>query len=170
MILGHKPKNHYQQTRKRGALDRVDDRGTPPDLFATLNSVHRFTLDAAASAENAKCAKFFTLEQNGLAQSWSGETVWCNPPYSSIIHWVKKAGAETNYGCPKVVMLLPNNRCEQAWWCDYIEPFRDLPRGRIKTEFLPRRRRFVWPQGQEKDAHSDRPPFGLVLVMFTANK
>lgn len=54
--------------------------GTPPAIFDELNSEFRFTLDAAASDANAKCDTYFTLETDGLAQSWKGHTVFCNPP------------------------------------------------------------------------------------------
>jgi phage N-6-adenine-methyltransferase len=57
-----------------------DDWPTPDDLFATLNGEFRFTLDACASAANAKCARFYSRTDNGLAQPWYGR-VWCNPPY-----------------------------------------------------------------------------------------
>ena len=53
---------------------------TPQDFFNKLNEEFRFTLDAAASDDNAKCANYFTKEQDGLVQSW-GHTVWLNPPY-----------------------------------------------------------------------------------------
>lgn len=52
----------------------------------------RFTLDPCATPENAKCAKFFTEADDGLAQDWSDETVWLNPPYGKTIgSWMKKA-------------------------------------------------------------------------------
>ena len=45
---------------------------TPQDFFDKLNDEFHFTLDAAASPDNAKCANYFTEEQDGLAQSWRG--------------------------------------------------------------------------------------------------
>ena len=45
---------------------------TPQDFFDKLNDEFHFTLDAAASPDNAKCANYFTEEQDGLAQSWEG--------------------------------------------------------------------------------------------------
>lgn len=40
---------------------------TPQDFFDRLDWKYHFTLDAAATAENAKCAKFFTAEDDGLS-------------------------------------------------------------------------------------------------------
>jgi phage N-6-adenine-methyltransferase len=57
------------------------EHGTPQDFFDKLNAVHHFTLDPCATAANAKCKKFYTREQDGLAQSWANEIVFMNPPY-----------------------------------------------------------------------------------------
>lgn len=50
-----------------------DDWGTPQDLFDALNEEFNFTLDPCADNNNHKCAKYYTIEQDGLAQSWAGE-------------------------------------------------------------------------------------------------
>ena len=93
---------------------------TPQDFFDKLNEEFHFTLDAAASSDNAKCTNYFTEEQDGLAQSWGGHTVWCNPPYCRKTGlWVKKAYEEhQRTGCT-VVMLLPS-RTDVKWFHDYI--------------------------------------------------
>ena len=158
-------KNHPQQVTVRGADGHVDDRWTPPEVFDPLHARFGFTLDAAASEHNHKCPKYFTYEQNGLAQSWAGERVWVNPPYSDIRRWVEKAWAEVRGGCEVVVMLVPANRTEQRWWQDLIEPTRDKGRG-LAVEFLPGRMRFKrpdWIPGPK----GDRPPFGCCLLIFT---
>ena len=70
--------------------------GTPRGFFENLNREFHFVLDAAATPENAKCAKYFTPEVDGLSQSWNvGGAVFCNPPYGREIgKWVKKAHDE----------------------------------------------------------------------------
>lgn len=82
-----------------------DDWGTPQDLFDALNEEFNFTLDPCADNNNHKCAKYYTIEQDGLAQSWAGETVFCNPPYSrktktnaGQIAWVQKCYKEATEG------------------------------------------------------------------------
>ena len=44
----------------------TDEWPTPQKLFDTLDATFHFTLDPCATPENAKCAKFYTKEQDGL--------------------------------------------------------------------------------------------------------
>lgn len=167
-LVSFKAQNHRQQVGKRGALDKVDDRRTPRELFDPLHEEFGFTLDAAASADNALCARFYDLEDDGLKQRWHG-VVWCNPPYSNLAAWTAKAWNELAFdkgvGADVIVMLLPANRCEQAWWQDYIEPFRRS--GRVETRFLRGRLRFDTPDHDyTAQPKGNRPPFGVVLVIW----
>lgn len=157
-LVGFSARNHPQQK----AQPSVDDRGTPPDLFAAWHERYRFTVDAAAAPHNAKLPRFWTEADNGLLQPWDGERVWCNPPYSAIWPWVRKA-----WGEPKalVVMLLPANRTEQRWWQEEIEPRRDQRGSRLSVHFLPGRIRFLAP-GQEVAGPNERPPFGCALLVW----
>ena len=110
-----------------------DNWETPKELFDDLNAVFNFDLDAAASDDNAKCQKYFTITENGLAQSWHGN-VWLNPPYGREIGaWVKKAYNEVmGGGASSVVLLLPA-RTDTAWYHDYCSKGIVLfLRGRLK--------------------------------------
>lgn len=49
-----------------------DEWETPQDLFDKLDAKYHFTLDVAASAENAKCEKYYDKSDNGLVQKWGG--------------------------------------------------------------------------------------------------
>lgn len=92
---------------------------TPHAFFDELNKEFRFTLDPCATHENAKCSRHFTKEEDGLTQSWQGETVFCNPPYGrDISKWIKKAHEEVLRGAT-VVMLIPA-RTDTAYFHDYI--------------------------------------------------
>lgn len=67
-----------------------DEWETPQDLFDKLDSIFHFDLDVASTHKNAKCKNYFTKADNGLEQDWWGN-VWCNPPYSDLKNWLKKA-------------------------------------------------------------------------------
>lgn len=124
---------------------------TPQDFFDNLNKEFHFTLDPCATVENAKCAKFYTEEDNGLIQSWDNEVVFCNPPYGrGIKHWVKKA-SEAKGGV--VVMLIPARTCT-TYFHDYIYHKAEIRfiRGRLKF-------------GKAITA----APFPSMLVIFNSN-
>jgi len=161
-LSGFRARNHPQQTGKRGPVPHVDDRGTDPKLFAELHERFRFTIDVAASVQNARLPRYYTIRDDGLAQSWAGERVWCNPPYSDIAPWVVKGHEEA--GAEIIVMLLPANRTEQRWWQDHVEPFRDR-RERLRVEFMRGRQRFVAP-GAKEIGPNERPPFGCCLLIW----
>ena len=54
-----------------------DDWETPPDFFAELNEEFHFTLDACALPETAKCAAYFTPEDDGLSKAWNAPGGCC---------------------------------------------------------------------------------------------
>ena len=126
--------------------------------------VDAFDLDVAACEESRHAPIWFGTEQNGLARPWSGR-VWCNPPYSDIEPWLRKAWAEFPR-CELIAMLLPACRCEQRWWQEHVEPLRD---GRsehgLRTYFLPGRSRFGIP-GNPLGIGVGAPPFGCVLLVW----
>lgn len=105
---------------------------TPQEFFDRLNAEFKFTLDACALSENAKCSAFYTPEQDGLKQPWAG-TVWCNPPYGrAIAQWIRKAQESARSGAV-VVLLLPA-RTDTAWFHDYVLNQAEIRfiRGRLK--------------------------------------
>lgn len=124
---------------------------TPQNFFDVLNEEFHFTLDPAASDDNAKCEKYYTKDQNGLAQSWQGEVVFCNPPYGrNVGEWVKKARDEYLLGACTVAMLLPS-RTDTKWFHDYIL-------GTAEVRFVRGRLKF----GDSKDA----APFPSIVVVY----
>lgn len=124
---------------------KSDNWETPQDFFDKINDEFHFTLDVCATEQNAKCTNYYTVEQDGLAQPWTG-VVWCNPPYGKAVkQWCKKA-AEAN--CT-VVMLLPA-RTDTAWFHDYIY-------GKAELRFIRSRLKF---------GNADRAPFPSMLVIF----
>jgi phage N-6-adenine-methyltransferase len=97
-------------------LSHKQDWETPRSIFEPLNKEFHFTLDTCATADNAKCEKYFTLEENGLKQEWQG-VCWMNPPFGDKAKWIKKAFKESVKGAT-VVCLVPA-RTNTNWWHDY---------------------------------------------------
>lgn len=163
--MSYVPKTHPQQ----GYNEAVDDRATTWEDFGSLaDRFGGFTVDVAASAHNAKCERFYDREVDGLAQDWTGERVWCNPPFSVIPPWVEKAWAEADR-VELIVMLLPANRSEQRWWQNLVEPLRDRDGSALSVEFLPGRMRFVKP-GADMVKMNERPPFGCCLLIWNGDR
>lgn len=98
---------------------KSDEWSTPADFFAKLDSEFHFTLDACATAENHKCERYYTAQDDGLEKDWKGETVFCNPPYSRIAQWVKKAWKEGRKEGTTVVLLVPA-RTDTRYFHNYI--------------------------------------------------
>lgn len=122
---------------------------TPQDFFDKQNAIHGFTLDVCATADNAKCARYFTEADDGLAQPWHG-VCWMNPPYGRTISlWMRKA-YESHLTGATVVCLVPS-RTDTRWWHDYAM------KGQI--EFIRGRLKF----GDAKNS----APFPSALVVFS---
>lgn len=110
---------------------KTDLWATPQDFFDKYNAIYGFELDVCANADNAKCKRYFSQEDNGLIQEWQG-VCWMNPPYGRAIKdWVKKAYESALNGAT-VVCLLPA-RTDTAWWHDYcVKGSIEFIRGRLK--------------------------------------
>lgn len=96
---------------------------TPGWLFDPLHRRHRFDLDAAASASNAKCPRFFTEKQNALARPWTSRCFWNNPPYGtepSTGVWVEYARRQVELGHARSGCLLIPVKAETAWYQDAV--------------------------------------------------
>ena len=111
-----------------------NDWATPQDLFDELDAEFCFTLDPCSSSENTKCLRHYTEADDGLKQDWSGETVFCNPPYSSSqqTEWVQKCYEHGKRG-GTAVMLIPA-RTDTRRFHDYILKDAEIRfiRGRLK--------------------------------------
>lgn len=127
-----------------------DEWATPQWLFDELNEEFNFTLDPCATNENHKVSNYLTKESNGLAISWGGEKVFCNPPYSEIDKWVEKAFRETRTDNTLVVLLIPS-RTDTRYFHNYIYQ-------RSEIRFVKGRLKF----GESKNS----APFPSMIVIF----
>ncbi len=104
--------------RQKRGQSRQDYR-TPPEFLRAVKSklgIAQFSIDLAASPDNAVCEKYFTEADNSLVQEWNHTGVaWCNPPFNNIRPWVAKAC--TSHG--RVAMLVPAS-VGANWWKEYV--------------------------------------------------
>lgn len=118
----------------RKAKSRSQEWGTPRHIFDPLHAEFGFTLDAAATPENALLPRFFTAEDDALKAEWYG-AIWCNPPFARCEEFVRKAEREAWYGRATVVMLVPV-RSHTAWWHDVAVPRAEIRWIRDRFKFV----------------------------------
>jgi site-specific DNA-methyltransferase (adenine-specific) len=139
---------------------KKDDWGTPNYLYDQLNARFNFTLDVACTTNNCKSpyGLYYDKGIDGLKESWCGERVFCNPPFSEKDKWIRKACKEITQGdCPLVVMILPN--------CIDTRAFNDCIYNQFKWEHLPYRVSFLDEEGKAVPGN----PSGTIIVYFWKN-
>jgi phage N-6-adenine-methyltransferase len=152
---------------------------TPRETFEYASRRYGpFDLDAAADETNHLCGLWLgpgsEIAEDALAAEWgpvSSATMperpvraYGNPPYSITAKFVAKAWAESVAGRAQTTLLLPAT-CDVRWFHEYA--WSDLgPRPGVLVEFLPRRVRFLRPDGTPAGS----PTFGSVLVTFLAKR
>jgi phage N-6-adenine-methyltransferase len=118
---------------------------TPWHVFDPYNDEFAFSLDVCAEAHTRKCARYFSPEQDGLAQDWGEDICWMNPPYGTQIGvWMEKAYRSSLSGAT-VVCLVPS-RTGTLWWHAWV-------RDKAEIRYRKGRIRFVGaPSGATFDA------------------
>ena len=129
---------------------KSDEWATPQHIFDELNNEFGFDLDVCANESNHKCDDYYSIEDDGLSKDWSGRRVFCNPPYSNIAEWVKKAFYETKSDNTLVVLLIPS-RTDTKYFQNYIY-------NRSEIRFIKGRLKF----GNSKNS----APFPSMIVIF----
>jgi hypothetical protein len=187
---GRQSRSPTPTSGRRGYIVGSQEWRTPPEFFKQLDDEFHFTLDVAASHENALCKKYCTLEGtfdewdcnnpecatwhhgevselDGLNYDWAGQTVFCNPPYSDVRPWVERASEHQNDSTLSVLLLAPS--VDAAWWHDFIwDGVMHRPYERIEVRFLRGRIRFVHPDPEKRETafKGFRPIQGNVVVVF----
>lgn len=87
-----------------------------------LVGVNDFDIDAAATHENTLCFEHIDEESDALTGGWFfyniGDTVWCNPPFSKKLDFIKQAYQERKHGL--ICMMLPYEPCTR-WWRENVD-------------------------------------------------
>ncbi len=112
---------------------------TPPDFYAALDREFVFTFDPCP----------LMSDESGLLTAWSGR-VFCNPPYSKIPEFIKRALWHLHTGVVEIAVFLIPARTDTAWFHDFIY-------GKAEVRFVRGRLRF----GGKGSA-----PFPSMVVVF----
>lgn len=141
----------------------------PKYIEAAKEVMGSIELDPASCAEaNAivQAERYFTEQDNGLAQEWQAETVWLNPPYartktyqSGIRAWVEKALRAYDAGTIQQAILLVTTEMNAQW----IQPLYQFsicfPNHRVK---------FISPKKDKRGKYQHM--FGACFVYMGPNK
>jgi len=140
-----------------------DEWATPQEFYDKLDAEFNFDVDAAATAENAKCLHWLGpgsgLSLDALTVPWChGLWHWLNPPYSRCKEFIAKAAKERVLGVPTVA-LVPA-RTDTKWFHEYLWDERPNRRERdgIELRFVRGRLKF----GDGKNS----APFPSMVVVF----
>lgn len=114
---------------------KTGDWTTPQPFLRKLEQMFgKFDLDPASAAHNAVCSRYYTIEDNGLVQDWTGNP-FCNPPYIRGIlqKWIQKAYEESQKHGNQIVLLIPS-RTDTKYWHNYVMKAAEvhLIEGRLK--------------------------------------
>lgn len=147
--------NHYTRAlaelkaKPAHKLGEVGDQWqTPPALFWGINAVFGpFIIDLFTDADNSKCPRFYTAENNAMVQDWAadlaGGKAFANPPYSrsaydddkqaitGMRNIMAKVMTEREKGA-RIVMLLKSATSE-VWWPEQADHVAFV-RGRISFD------------------------------------
>lgn len=128
------------------AGERAQDWRTPRPVFDALHTEFQFTLDGAASPENALLPRFSSAE---APVPWAGERVFCNPPWRKIRAFVEMAPAA------EVAVFVVPARVNSRWFHRALALGAKLrfPEGRIKYE----------------RENASAPPFDSLFLVFGGN-
>lgn len=99
---------------------------TPKEFLDALKKrlfISEFEIDLAADKDNTVAPFYYDEEKNSLIQPWlleDDQDGWsfCNPPYSDIAPWVKKAYEESANGA-KIAVLIPSSTGSN-WWAQWV--------------------------------------------------
>lgn len=118
--------NELKETDDRVEPDEDSYETTPQQVFH-FEEIYGldFRIDAAANRENSKCIDFL---DNAMHQEWLGgvnktfyEDVFCNPPHSMNLEFVKRADAQHKKHNINILMLIPT-RCQSSpIWHEIVE-------------------------------------------------
>lgn len=125
---------------------KTDKWETPKELYNELNKEFHFNCDPCPIT-------WKDGDPDGLLTEW-GTSTFCNPPYSKVAQWIKKAHDEWKKG--KAVVMLINAITDTIAFHEYIY-------GKAELRFIKGRISFVDPSNPTKKAPNVKPS---MIVIF----
>lgn len=108
-----------------------DEWSTDQNFYDVVNKEFKFKMDMAATKENSKCILYSSdsLDVDWILNDW---WLWCNPPYSKVKEFTKKAYDESVKGAA-TVMLIPA-RTDTKYWHENVSKACEIRfiKGRLK--------------------------------------
>lgn len=132
-------------TSKKGYSDKW---ATPTSIFDPLNTEFRFNFDPCP----------ITWKQgdpDALDTEW-GTSTFCNPPYSCVAKFIKKASEENKKG--KTIVLLVNACVDTKWFHEYV-----YNKPGVEIRFVKGRISFIDPTAPDKKQPSPRPSMIIIF-------
>lgn len=125
-VSNKSPEDQREAVRETTLVNRTSFTGnnewfTPDATLAAARAVlGAFDLDPAShpvAQERVQAERFFTAEDDGLAQEWHGR-VWLNPPYAqpAIENFVDKMVSEVASRRVTAAIMLTHNYTDTAWF------------------------------------------------------
>jgi phage N-6-adenine-methyltransferase len=140
-----------------------DNWRTPPELFKVLDNEFHFDVDVAASDENHLCPYYITQEMDALTTPWGFGVAqphdcaaFCNPPYTLIGPFVKRAYEQSQEQKITCVVLIPTYS-DPRYWRDYVCKAHEI-------RHLVGRLRFIDEDGMKRQ--SARFPSSVVIFKW----
>lgn len=114
-----------------------DNWRTPDQIFNMLNREFNFCIDIAADKNNYKVKFYLTEHDDALSYNWADyikasgfdlnlKWIWCNPPYSNPMPWVKKALEAQSNGVGVVMLLNDDNSV--GWFAEALKGVSEIRR------------------------------------------
>jgi phage N-6-adenine-methyltransferase len=172
---------------ERGATDQRGASGTGENEWhtpaehveavrAALGGIDLDPASTAAAQATVRAARFFTKEEDGLAQEWHGR-VFLNPPYSQplIDDFSKKMVGEFKSGRVKAAIMLTHNYTSSKWFQDAaaVASAIAFPRDRVKflsptgEKAQPTQGQAFFYFGEDVDRFfAEFSPFGFVVEVL----
>jgi site-specific DNA-methyltransferase (adenine-specific) len=125
---------------------KSDKWATPPEVYDMLHQEFQFTFDPCPITWKEGDA-------DGLAIEW-GDVTFCNPPYSKVGLWIRKAHEEWKKG--KTVVMLINAITDTIAFHEYIY-------GQAEIRFLRGRISFINADAPDKRQPNVKPSMVVVF-------